>query len=74
MCVQKVHNYFEDVVHRVQQSQTHRCKCRKEDGQDLFVNRAVVIGGGDVVILWIKKVFLVVQQLGQDSADGLLVS
>lgn len=51
MWVQKVHNYFEDVVHTVQQSQTHRCKCRKEDGQDLFVNRAVVIGGGDVVIL-----------------------
>lgn len=40
----------------------------------LFVDGAVVIGGGDVVVLRVKKSLLVFQQLCQDSADGLLVS
>lgn len=46
----------------------------KGNGQYLFVDGAVVVGGGDVIILRVKKTLLVVQQLCQDSADGLLVS
>lgn len=40
----------------------------------LFVDGAVVIGGGDVVVLRVEKSLLVVQQLRQDSAHGFLVS
>lgn len=46
----------------------------KGDGQYLFIDGAVVVGGGDVVVLGVKQAILVVQQLCQNSADRLLVS
>lgn len=43
------------------------------DGRYLFVDGAVVVGGGDVIFLGVKQALLVVQQLRQHSADRLLV-
>lgn len=38
-----------------------------------FIEGAVVIGGGDVLIIRVKQTLLIVQQLGQHSADRLLI-
>lgn len=42
-------------------------------GSNLFIDGAVVIGGGDIIVLRVKQALLIVQQLCQDSADRLLV-
>lgn len=43
-------------------------------GSNLLIDGAVVIGGGDIIVLRVKQALLIVQQLCQDSADRLLVS
>lgn len=39
----------------------------------LFIDGAVVIGSGQIIVLRVKQTLLVVQQLSKNSADTLLV-
>lgn len=67
----KVWNYFFQVRIWVRSRRWSLGKKRAEP--NLFIEGAVIIGGGDIIVLWVKQALLIVQQLCQDSANRLLI-